>query len=466
MSVQGEINRINENVSNSYTALNGLGATTPTVQNTNNLAATINSIKAVQYAPQTLKEGEKTQARVNIGAISPAEVDEKISKNPGTQGPPGPPGPAGKDNIYVGESEPTDTDALLWLNPNGAPGEDLATTKYVDDKIQKIELTPGPEGKPGPQGPAGPEGPAGANGNDGSIGPQGEPGQNGSDGKSAYQVWTDLGNHGTEQDFINSLKGANGQNGKDGIDGKDGSIGPQGPEGPKGDNGLPGTNGKDGAPGTPGKDGKNGTEGAPGKDGHTPVKGEDYWTTSDKQEIVNDTKQAIDLSSYAQTTYVDTEMGKKINTSEKGAVNGVAELDEHGKILSAQLPSYVDDVIEGTLSTFPKPGETGKIYVDTSSNLSYRWGGSEYVVITSSIALGETSTTAFRGDWGKIAYDHTSKKDNPHGVTAAQVHALPDTVTKLPANGGNADTVGGLTFVTSAAPPVAGTPDTTITFVV
>jgi hypothetical protein len=62
--------------------------------------------------------------------------------------------------------------------------------------------------------------------------------------------------------------------------------------------------------------------------------------------------------------------------SDKGTANCVATLDANGHIPSSQLPSYVDDVVEGTLSTFPATGETGKIYVDTTTNTSYRWSGS------------------------------------------------------------------------------------------
>lgn len=91
----------------------------------------------------------------------------------------------------------------------------------------------------------------------------------------------------------------------------------------------------------------------------------------------------------------------KIPTTQKGAANGVAELDENGLIPSSQLPGYVDDTIEGTLSTFPKTGESGKIYVDTDTNLTYRWSGSGYVEISKSIALGETSSTAYPGNKGK-----------------------------------------------------------------
>ena len=100
-----------------------------------------------------------------------------------------------------------------------------------------------------------------------------------------------------------------------------------------------------------------------------------------------------------------------INTALKGANNGVAELDSTGKVPSAQLPSYVDDVLEyNTRSDFPATGESGKIYIAKDTNLTYRWGGSEYAEISSSLALGETSSTAYRGDRGKAAYDHATAK--------------------------------------------------------
>ena len=96
-----------------------------------------------------------------------------------------------------------------------------------------------------------------------------------------------------------------------------------------------------------------------------------------------------------------------IATSAKGAANGVAELDSSGKVPSSQLPSYVDDVLEySSKSGFPATGETGKIYVDTGTNLTYRWSGSAYVEISPSLALGTTSSTAFRGDYGNSAYAH------------------------------------------------------------
>lgn len=94
-----------------------------------------------------------------------------------------------------------------------------------------------------------------------------------------------------------------------------------------------------------------------------------------------------------------------------GAVNGVAQLDSTGKVPSSQLPSYVDDVIEAnSKSAFPAVGETGKIYVAKDTNLTYRWSGSAYVEISPSLALGETSSTAYPGDKGAAAYAHATAK--------------------------------------------------------
>lgn len=120
-----------------------------------------------------------------------------------------------------------------------------------------------------------------------------------------------------------------------------------------------------------------------------------------------------------------------IQTAEKGVAGGVVPLNESGLIDSNYLPSYVDDVIEGTfvsetvfnnLEGQPIVGETGKIYVDTTTNKTYRWGGTTYVIISETIALGTTSSTAFRGDYGQIAYEHSLKTEgNPHNVTKADI---------------------------------------------
>ena len=101
----------------------------------------------------------------------------------------------------------------------------------------------------------------------------------------------------------------------------------------------------------------------------------------------------------------------QVKRSEMGVANGVATLGNDGKVPSSQLPSYVDDVLEyANKSGFPSTGETGKIYVAKDTNLTYRWSGSAYVEISPSLALGETESTAYRGDRGKVAYDHAVLK--------------------------------------------------------
>jgi hypothetical protein len=93
---------------------------------------------------------------------------------------------------------------------------------------------------------------------------------------------------------------------------------------------------------------------------------------------------------------------------EKGQIDGYASLDGTGRVPSSQLPSFVDDVLEfPTLGDFPETGESGKIYIALDTNKTYRWGGTTYVEISAGVVLGETETTAYRGDRGKIAYDYS-----------------------------------------------------------
>ena len=104
----------------------------------------------------------------------------------------------------------------------------------------------------------------------------------------------------------------------------------------------------------------------------------------------------------------DTTITNSLNAfiSTKGQPGGLAELDSTGKVPAAQLPSYVDDVLEfSTKDQFPQTGETGKIYVAKDTNLTYRWTGTQYLEISQSLALGETPSTAYPGDKGKANRD-------------------------------------------------------------
>lgn len=154
-----------------------------------------------------------------------------------------------------------------------------------------------------------------------------------------------------------------------------------------------------------------------------------------------------DIKTYTGDNGVDIDANNKITlnisyltasrvgyvpSTEKGANNGVATLDSAGKVPSAQLPSYVDDIVEGykdganfysdLAHTQLITPENGKIYVDLTTNTTWRWGGTAYVQVSESLALGETATTAYRGDRGKTAYDHSQiTSGNPHNVTATDV---------------------------------------------
>lgn len=113
----------------------------------------------------------------------------------------------------------------------------------------------------------------------------------------------------------------------------------------------------------------------------------------------------------------------------KGAPNGLASLNESGIIPSAQLPSYVDDVIEvDTFSNLPGTGESGKIYIVQDTNLTYRWSGTGYVEISKSLALGETSSTAYPGDKGKATTDKLNKTSNKVVVGPVTVNPSTDKV--------------------------------------
>ena len=142
---------------------------------------------------------------------------------------------------------------------------------------------------------------------------------------------------------------------------------------------------------------------------------------------VNITKANIGLGNVDNTRDADKPVSApqqaaldlKIPLTQKGAASGVAELDSAGKVPSSQLPSYVDDVVEyASLSAFPATGETGKIYIALDTNKTYRWSGSAYVEISASLALGETSSTAFRGDRGKTAYNNSNTNKTNIGTLA------------------------------------------------
>lgn len=116
-------------------------------------------------------------------------------------------------------------------------------------------------------------------------------------------------------------------------------------------------------------------------------------------DAISSLTNALDsIDSYSKTTRNQLDAFK--NT--KGQSQGIVPLDENGKVASSYLPSYVDDVLEyNTRTAFPTTGESGKIYIALDTNKTYRWGGTTYVELSSTVALGETASTAYAGDKGK-----------------------------------------------------------------
>lgn len=152
-----------------------------------------------------------------------------------------------------------------------------------------------------------------------------------------------------------------------------------------------------------GLDGKDGIDGNDGVDGFSPtvevVTNTDYNYTlkiTDKNGSYNTPNLKGNVKE------LNDRINEKIPLSEKSSPNGVATLDDTGRVPATQLPSYVDDVLEfDNRASFPEQGEDGKIYIAKDTNLQYRWSGSNYVEISSSLALGETPQTAYAGDKGK-----------------------------------------------------------------
>ena len=261
------------------------------------------------------------------------------------------------------------------------------------------------------------------------IGPQGEAGETGPAGLSAYQLALNAGYVGSSSAWLASLVGPPGPQGPPGADstvpgpqgppGETGPPGPQGdpgadstvpgPAGPPGPEGDPGPTGPPGAdstvPGPQGETGSVGLQGPAGPQGDVGPQGPagvitDGSVTTAKLAtgaVISDriaanavTNTHLADGSIAQVkiagagAFTDLINAREV-ASNKGIAGGYAGLDGTGKVPAAQLPSFVDDVLEGAnLAAFPGTGETGKIYVALDTGKTYRWSGSAYVEISPS----------------------------------------------------------------------------------
>ena len=162
-----------------------------------------------------------------------------------------------------------------------------------------------------------------------------------------------------------------------------------------------------------------------------------YYTESETDDLLAAKANTSHTHSAANITSGTLALDR-IPSITDAKIQGMSASKLTGTIPQANLPSYVDDVLEfENQAAFPKTGESGKIYVAEDTNKTYRWGGASYVEISASLALGTTSSTAFRGDYGNTAYQHATAKGSAFAsglykiTTNAQGHVTAATaVTK------------------------------------
>lgn len=138
---------------------------------------------------------------------------------------------------------------------------------------------------------------------------------------------------------------------------------------------------------------------------------------------------SLDSNLQSFATAVGTAVKARILSSEKGVANGVATLDGTGKIPSAQLPSYVDDVVEyANLAAFPGTGSSGILYIAIDANKQYRWAGSTYQQITSgavdSVAGKTGVVTLTTTDITGLDTALSGKANTSHGHAISDVTGL------------------------------------------
>jgi hypothetical protein len=261
----------------------------------------------------------------------------------------------------------------------------------TDGRLIRTErmVIAGPRGAKGPQGDPGgrpgPAGPRGAKGPQGDPGPRGARGETGPEGKRGPR-----GLQGQQGEV--GPQGLQGPQGFQGIQGPQGETGPQGPQGPQGIEGPQGMQGPLGPQGDAGPQGPMGigdmlkTTYDPDLDGK--VENADAADTVPWAGVSG--KPATfapdaHTHSVSDVTGLQTALAAREAIANKGVAGGYASLDGSGKVPSAQLPAFVDDVLEyAILAAFPGTGATGTLYVALDTGKIYRWSGSAYVEISPS----------------------------------------------------------------------------------
>lgn len=160
------------------------------------------------------------------------------------------------------------------------------------------------------------------------------------------------------------------------------------------------------------------------------VNGQSFTDVNDARTAINEFAGSFKKSGGTVNTYTKIEADTKFADKDATDLNLSHKADlVNGIVPSIQLPGVVDAIIEvDTYSELPIIGESNKIYITMDNNKQFRWSGTVYAEISVSLAIGETESTAHRGDHGKYAFDHSHTAGNPHNTNSDQIQETSNKV--------------------------------------
>lgn len=160
------------------------------------------------------------------------------------------------------------------------------------------------------------------------------------------------------------------------------------------------------------------------------VNGQTFSDAGEARTAINEFAGSFKKSGGTVNTYTKIEADAKFADKETTELNFSNKADlVNGVVPSIQLPGAVDAIIEvDTYSELPTIGESNKIYITLDNNKQFRWSGTVYAEISVSLAIGETESTAHRGDHGKYAFDHSHTTGNPHNTNSDQIQETSNKV--------------------------------------